>query len=68
MLQFNALMTSINRHRIRTRISTIYDLAHGAQGEGKSIKEYVTTLRKSVDIHKEAMGSAADFNKQIGSI
>lgn len=53
---------------MRQRISTIYDLAHGAQGEGKSIAEYVKTLQKAVDIHKETMGSAADFNSQIGSI
>lgn len=61
-------MDSINKHRIRQRISNIYDLAHGAQAEGKSIKEYTKELAKSVDIHKEAMGSASDFNSQIGSI
>lgn len=58
----------MNRQRIRQRISTVYDLAHGTQCEGKSIEEYVKKLRKSVDIHKEAMGSAADFNREIGSI
>ncbi len=67
-MQFNALMTSINRQRMRQRISNVYDLAHGAQGEVKSIEEYVKNLRKAVDIHKEAMGSASDFNKEIGSI
>ncbi|NKB42019.1 MAG: hypothetical protein GKR86_13480 [Ilumatobacter sp.] len=58
----------MNEQRVRQRISTIYDLAHGAQGEGKSISEYVKTLSKSVDIHTETMGSAADFNRDIGSI
>ena len=67
-MQFNALMSSINEHRVRTRISAIYDMAHGAQCEGKAIKEYVKTLSKSVGIETETMGSAADFNKDIGSI
>lgn len=67
-MQFNSLMTSINRQRMRQRIADIYDTNHGAQGDGKSIEEYVKVLRKSVDIHKEAMGSSSDFNKQIGSI
>jgi hypothetical protein len=61
-------MDSINTQRIRQRVSAIYDMAHGAQAEGKAIKEYVNTLTKSVGIHKETMGSAADFNKDIGSI
>lgn len=67
-MQFNSLMHSINENRIRTRISAIYDMAHGAQAEGKSINEYVKTLSKSVGIEKESMGSASDFNKDIGSI
>jgi len=67
-LQFNSLMESVNQHRVRQRVSAIYDMAHGAQAEGKAIKEYVKGLMKSVDIHQEAMGSAADFNKEIGSI
>jgi hypothetical protein len=61
-------MSSINRQRMRQRISNVYDLAHGAQSEPKAIEEYVKTLRKSVDIHREAQGSASDFNKDIGSI
>jgi len=67
-LQFNELMSSINEHRIRQRVSAIYDMAHGAQADGKAIKEYVGSLLKLAGIHQEAMGSAADFNKEIGSI
>ena len=61
-------MASINRQRVRQRISAIYDTNHGAQGDAKSVTEYVKNLRKSVAIHQEAMGSASDFNKDIGSI
>lgn len=61
-------MTSINKQRVRQRISTIYDLAHGAQGTSKSVSEYVKSLQKSVDIHRETMGSVEDFKSQIGSI
>jgi hypothetical protein len=67
-LQFNELMTSINEHRIRQRVASIYDMAHGAQADGKAIKEYVGTLLKQVGLHTEAMGTARDFNSQIGSI
>jgi len=61
-------MTSINEHRIRQRVSAIYDMAHGAQADGKAIKEYTKALMKGVGIEKETMGSAADFNRDIGSI
>jgi hypothetical protein len=61
-------MTSINEQRVRQRVSAIYDMAHGGQGTEKSIREYVKALMKSVDIHREAMGSAEDFLKDIGSI
>jgi len=61
-------MTSINEFRIRQRVSAIYDMAHGSQGTAKSIKEYVKTLMRSVGIHKEVMGSADDFKRDIGSI
>lgn len=61
-------MASINEQRMRQRISAIYDMAHGAQCEGKTIKDYVKTLSQSVGIEKESMGSASDFNKDIGSI
>lgn len=61
-------MDSINENRIRGRVTTIYDGMYSAQAEGKSIKEYVKGLLKMVGIHKEAMGSAADFNRDIGSI
>jgi len=61
-------MASINEHRIRQRVSAIYDMAHGAQADGKAIKEYAKTLMKGVGIEKETMGSADDFNKEIGSI
>lgn len=67
-MQFNELMTSINEHRVRQRVAAIYDMAHGAQADGKAIKEYVGTLLKQVGIHQEAMGSASDFNREIGSI
>ena len=61
-------MHSINEHRVRQRVSAIYDMAHGSQADGKAIKEYVSTLMKQVGIHTEAMGSASDFNNEIGSI
>jgi hypothetical protein len=61
-------MSSINESRVRTRVTNIYDMAHGAQCEGKSIKEYVKTLLQGVGLQSEAGGSAADFNKDIGSI
>jgi hypothetical protein len=61
-------MSSINEHRVRQRVAAIYDHAHASQAENKSIKEYVKGLMQGVGIHKEGMGSAADFNKQIGSI
>jgi hypothetical protein len=61
-------MTSLNELRIRQRVSLIYDMVHATQAEGKAIKEYTKGLMKGVDIHTEAMGSASDFNKQIGSI
>ncbi len=61
-------MSSINEHRIRQRVAAIYDMAHGAQSGDKGIKDYVKILNKSVGIEKESMGSAEDFNKQIGSI
>lgn len=67
-MQFNELMTSINEHRVRQRVTAIYDMAHGAQADGKAIKEYVTTLLRQVGLHTEAMGSASDFNREIGSI
>lgn len=67
-MQFNSLMETVNENRIRSRICAIYDMAHGSQAEGKSINEYVKTLSKSVGIEKESMGSASDFNKDIGSI
>jgi hypothetical protein len=67
-LQFNELMSSINEHRIRQRVSAIYDMAHGAQADGKGIKEYVKSLMRQVGIHTEAAGSASDFNREIGSI
>ena len=67
-MQFNALMDSINKLRIRQRVASIYDMAHGAQGEGKAIAEYVKKLTKSVGIESETKGSAADFNRDIGSI
>lgn len=61
-------MSSINEHRIRQRVAAVYDMAHGSQADGKAIKEYVKGLMKAAGIHTEAMGSASDFNKQIGSI
>lgn len=61
-------MSSINEHRVRQRVALIYDVAHAGQADGKSIKEYVKNLMKAVGLHKETMGSASDFNKQIGSI
>lgn len=61
-------MSSINEHRVRQRVSAIYDMAHGAQAEGKAIAEYVKGLMKQVGLEKETMGSASDFNNDIGSI
>jgi len=61
-------MASMNKHRVRQRIAGLYDLSQGAQGTSKSIKEYVKALEKQVDIHRESMGSASDFNRDIGSI
>jgi hypothetical protein len=61
-------MTSINELRIRQRVAAIYDTAHGAQADNKGIKEYTKELMKGAGIEKETMGSASDFNKQIGSI
>lgn len=61
-------MDSINRHRVRQRVSRVFDTAMGAQATSKAMKEYTKTLEKSVDVHRESMRSAADFNKEIGSI
>lgn len=61
-------MSSINEHRIRQRVAMVNDLANGAQGTSKSIKEHIKALQRSVKIEKESMGSAADFNRDVGSI
>jgi hypothetical protein len=61
-------MHSINEARIRARVVAIYDMAHGAQSEGKAINKYVSALQKSVGIEKESKGSSSDFNRDIGSI
>lgn len=46
----------------------MYDIAVGGQGTSKSIKDYTKELEKAVDLHRERMGSASDFNRDIGSI
>lgn len=59
-------MLSINTHRIRQRISGIYDTLHASQGTEKSVKGYVKSLRKSVEIKEEGMGDANAFKRDFG--
>lgn len=61
-------MDSINRNRVRQRISRVYDTAVGAQSTSKGMQEYTKALAKTVDVHHEGAGTAADFNKDVGSI
>lgn len=61
-------MRSINKHRVRQRISNIWDTTYGAQAQGKDIKKYTKELAKQVDIHREGMGDSKDFARDFGSI
>ena len=61
-------MESINEHRVRRRISNVWDTYHASQVDEKGVKQWLKPLETSIGIEKESMGSASDFNKEIGSI
>ena len=60
-------MASINKDRIRKRVSAIWDGLQASQGTHTSVKEYTGVLEKHVDIHKERMGDANDFARDFGA-
>lgn len=59
-------MASINQHRVRRRVASVYDTAHGAQSTAKGIQEYARKMEKAVGIGKERVGNANDFLRDIG--
>jgi len=59
-------MGSINRQIVHRRISTVFDVMAGAQGNAKHVKDYVKALRKGVGLKDESAGDASDFLRDFG--
>lgn len=65
LIQFGALMDSVNRHQTLSRVGRVYDLAMGSRGDDKGLKKYVKDLLNSAGF-KSPGGTTDDFLKRFG--
>lgn len=60
-------MDSIYRQYGVRRISYVNDTSAGAQGGPKEIKEYVGSIKRTLEIKDESAGSQGDFKRAFGA-